>query len=226
MKTSELFNMELNYISNDTLRKIVSETLDASPKCIQIIPASSSKRYHPEYATIDGKFNNDGTVYEGGLMRHIKAAVGIAHCMIENDIFTNMVMSKEDKEAEDFTEKRQAYSDIAYASLILHDCKKPDDTPKHSTRFDHPLLAAKLFKEVAKNYITQDNMGYMQFVITGIYRCIASHMGQYCTAPYAKGVVLPKPNSGIEHFVHIADYLASRRFLTFEFDKYDYNSRG
>lgn len=210
MKTSDYFKNELNYIKNDELRAIVVDTLDASPECIVEIPASSSGKYHPQYS-----------LGVGGLMRHIKAAVGIAHCMIENDIFTNMVMSKEDKEAEDFAEKRQIYSDIAYASLILHDCKKPDDTEKHSTRFDHPLLAAKLFKDVAKKHITQDNMGYMQFAITGVYRCIASHMGQYNTAPYAKGIVLPKPNSGIEHFVHMADYLASRKFLIFDFEVFN-----
>ena len=37
-------------------------------------------------------------------------------------------------------------------------------------------------------------------------------------APYAKGVVLPTPQCGIERFVHICDYLASRKFLIFDFD--------
>lgn len=224
MRTSELFNMELNYISDDTLRKVVSETLDASPKCIQIIPASSSKRYHPEYATIDGRINDDGTVYEGGLMRHIKAAVGIAHCMVETEIFDNMV---NDGGVEKFgAEKKSVYADATYAALILHDCCKPDDTDRHSTRFDHPLIAAKLFKETVKHYINQDNMGYMKNVVPMVYGAIASHMGEWTTAPYAKGIILPKPKSGVEQFVHLCDYLASRRFLIFDFDKYDYNSRG
>lgn len=222
MKTSELFENELNYITDDTLREIVSETLDMSPECIQTIPASSSKRYHPEYAVIVGKINDDDTVYEGGLMRHIKAAVGIAHSMIETDIFKNITIG-----IDAYDDNTLAiYKDCAYAALILHDCMKPDDTEKHSTRFDHPLLAAKLFKEVAVNYIIKDNMEYMKTVVPLIYKCIASHMGQYNTAVYAKGIKLPKPSSGLEEFVHMCDYLASRKFLIFDFDKYDYNSRG
>ena len=211
MKTSEHFKNELAYIKNDTLREIVAATLDESPECIIEIPASSSGRYHPTYSLGDG-----------GLMRHIKGAVGIAHCMIETEIFKNIVMG-----ANVYSDINLAtYKDAAYAALILHDCCKPDDTEKHGTRFDHPLLAANLFKEVAKKYITQENMQYMKSVVPMVHSAIASHMGEWNTAPYARGVVLPKPKTGIEVFVHMCDYLGSRRFLTFEFDKYDYNSRG
>lgn len=214
MKVSEHFKDELAYIVNDDLREIVAATLDESPECIVHIPASSSGKYHPEYSLGDG-----------GLMRHIKGAVGIAHCMIETEIFDKMVNDNGDV-AKLFAEKKNMYADAAYAALILHDCCKPDNTEKHSTRFDHPLLAANLFKETAKNYINQDNMYYMRNVIPMVYGAIASHMGQFCTSPYAKGIVLPKPKTGIEQFVHMCDYLGSRKFLTFEFDKYDHNSRG
>lgn len=118
------------------------------------------------------------------------------------------------------------YADAAYAALILHDCCKPDGTEKHGTRFDHPLLAANLFKETAKKHINQSNMMYMKNVVPMVYGAIASHMGEWCSAPYAKGVVLPKPKTGIEQFVHLCDYLGSRKFLIFDFDKYDYKSRG
>lgn len=214
MKTSEHFKNELAYIQNNTLREIVAATLDASPECIVTIPASSSGRYHPTYS-----------LGEGGLMRHIKGAVGIAHCMIETEIFDKIVTGKEDG-SKLLAEQRNMYADAAYAALILHDCCKPDNTAKHSTVFEHPVLAANLFKETAKKYITQDNMQYMKMVVPMVHGAIASHMGQFNTAPYAKGIVLPKPKNGIEIFVHMADYLASRKFLTFEFDKYDYNSRG
>lgn len=214
MKVSEHFKDELAYIANDELREIVTETLDASPECIVTIPASSSGRYHPTYS-----------LGEGGLMRHIKGAVGIAHCMIETEIFDKMVNDNNDV-AKLFAEKRNMYADAAYAALILHDCCKPDNTEKHGTQFDHPLLAANLFKEVAKKYINQDNMHYMRNVVPMVHGAIASHMGQFCTAPYAKGIVLPKPKTGVEQFVHMCDYLASRKFLIFDFDKYDYNSRG
>lgn len=214
MKTSEHFKNELAYIQNNTLREIVAATLDESPECIVTIPASSSGRYHPTYS-----------LGEGGLMRHIKGAVGIAHCMIETEIFDKIVTGKEDG-SKLLAEQRNMYADAAYAALILHDCCKPDNTAKHSTVFEHPVLAANLFKETAKKYITQDNMQYMKMVVPMVHGAIASHMGQWNTAPYARGVVLPKPKTGIEIFVHMCDYLGSRKFLSFEFDKYDYNSRG
>lgn len=206
MKTHEYFEKELGYICNETLRNIVADTLDASPECIAYIPASSSGRYHPNYS-----------LGEGGLMRHVKAAVGIAHSMIETDIFKGIVLPANVNDKAIIN----AYKDSAYAALILHDCCKPDDTEKHGTRFDHPILAAKLFKEIAAKYITKDNMDYMKSVIPLIHGCIASHMGQFSTAPYAPGIVLPTPQCGIEKFVHMCDYLASRKFLIFDFDVYN-----
>ena len=98
---------------------------------------------------------------------------------------------------------------------------KPDDSPKHSTVFDHPLKAANLFKETAKKYITKENMNYMKVVIPLVHSSIASHMGQWTTAPYAKGIVLPKPKLGIEQFVHLCDYIVSRKFIDFNFEVYD-----
>lgn len=209
MQTSKIFEREIEYITDETIRQIVRDTLDAAPECIQTIPASSSGKYHPSYSLGDG-----------GLMRHIKAAVGIAHSLIETNIFRNLLnISDWDYET------KILYQDVAYAALILHDCKKPDDTPKHGTVFNHPLLAAELFKETAKKYITQDNMEYMKQIIPIIHNCIASHMGQWNTAPYAKGVVLPKPQKPIEHFVHLCDYLASRKFLIFDFNSYNNTKR-
>ena len=215
MKTSELFEKEIGYIGNETIRKIVAETLDMSPECIQTIPASSSGRYHPVYS-----------LGEGGLTRHVKAAVGIAHCMIETDIFKNMIFGTDAEENLNYQKDREMYTDATYAAIILHDCCKPDDTPKHGTKFDHPLVAANLLKNVSRRYVNLENMEYMKKMIPMIHGAIASHMGQWNTAPYARGVVLPKPKTGVEQFVHMCDYLASRKFLIFDFDKYDYKSRG
>ena len=81
-------------------------------------------------------------------------------------------------------------------------------------------MAAKLFKEIAARHLTQENMAFMKIVIPRVHSAIASHMGKWTTAPYARGIVLPKPKDGISQYVHMCDYLASRKFLTFEFDKY------
>lgn len=203
MKTSEIFEKEINYIVNPTLQNIVRDTLDRSPECIQVIPASSSGKYHPTYS-----------LGEGGLSRHIKAAVGIAHSMMETDIFKNIIK-------DDLKDDISIYKDVVYAALILHDCEKPDNSDGHKTRFNHPILAANSFKEVSRNYINNENMAYMRLIVPLVHGCIASHMGQWNTAPYAKGVVLPEPKTGLETFVHMCDYLASRKFLLFDFDVYN-----
>lgn len=205
MKTSELFEKELKLIKNEHMRNIVAATLDASPECIQVIPASSSGRYHPEYSLGDG-----------GLSRHIKATVGIAWSMISSDVLNGLLNKK------DYS---NIYEDIVYASLILHDCCKPDDTPKHSTRFDHPLVGAELFVKTFKEYVKDaalkdGDMNYFKIAIPLVSNCIKSHMGIYTTAPYAKGIVLPRPSNNLEWFVHLCDLLSSKKYLEFDFEKY------
>ena len=208
MRTSELFEKEINLIKNEHMRNIVANTLDASPECIQTIPASSSGRYHPEYSLGDG-----------GLSRHIKATVGIAYSMIESDVLKGLL----EKERGSYDE---LYEDVVYAALILHDCEKPDDTPKHTTRFDHPLIGAKLFNKMAIEYIKEkaelsnEDKKYIIKTIPLIFNCIKSHMGKYTTAPYAKGIELPKPASNLEWFVHSCDLLSSKKYIGFDFDKY------
>jgi len=205
MKTSELFEKELNLIKNEHMRNVVANTLNASPECIQTIPASSSGRYHPSYSLGDG-----------GLVRHVKATVGIAWSMIESDVLKGLL------NRDDYSD---IYEDIVYASLILHDCCKPDDTPKHSTRFDHPLVAGNLFVSTVTEYfknnkLSDNDMDYMRKAVPLTVMCIKSHMGKYNTAPYAKGVVLPKPSKNLEWFVHSCDLLSSKKYLEFDFDKY------
>lgn len=212
MITSELFKEEINYIKNDTLRNIVVSTLNNAPECIQTIPASSSGKYHP--------FADLGV---GGLVRHTKAVVGVANCLIGCDIFRELVFGVDtypNKEAINM------YADIAYASLILHDCyKAKDEDEKHKTLFDHPLLASELFIRISKQYLLTEvpfaeDVEYMKKVIPLIKGCIASHMGEWNSAVYAKGIVLPKPSSGIEVFCHMCDYIASRKYIDFNFEKY------
>ena len=112
MKTSELFEKEIQYISNETLQKIVKDTLDAAPESIQTIPASSSGKFHPK-----------ADLGEGGLVRHIKAVTAIAKSMIDTDIFKNIALGI----GADDEETILIYADIALAACILHDCMKCDD---------------------------------------------------------------------------------------------------
>lgn len=213
MVNLDLFKKEIDFINNEHIRCIVYITLSNSPDCIRTIPASSSGKYHPTYSLGDG-----------GLARHIKATVGFAYALIEASVLEGMLKAEnKDVEYGDW------YEDIVYASLILHDCcKASDEDVKHRTLFDHPLIASELFIKNAKWYvqdekenISPEDMAILKIAIPLIAKCISSHMGKYTTAPYARGIVLPKPDSTIEWFVHLCDLLSSRKYLDFNFEKYE-----
>jgi hypothetical protein len=199
MKTSDLFEKEINFISNETLQEIIRDTLNAAPECIATIPASSSGKYH---ATADLEIGDrDGEIiYAGGLVNHVRTVTAIAHCLMDSNAFRDICFGAN---SEIDYETLINYQDCAIAACILHDCMKPDDSPKHNTKFDHPLCGAKLFKEIATKYITNDNLKYMELVVPIIYKCIASHMNKWNTAKYAPGIVLPLPSNGIEVYVSV-----------------------
>ena len=98
-------------------------------------------------------------------------------------------------------------------ALTMHDSVKSGIPKEQYTRFDHPLLASKLINEnknKLKNMSEED--------ITLICKVIESHMGPWNTHPYTKEEVLPKPKTKYENFVHMCDYLASRKFLEVTFE--------
>lgn len=213
MTNADYFQKEIGYIKNNIIKTIVTDTLNNAPECIVHIPASSSGKYHPSYS-----------LGEGGLMRHIKAAVGIAHSLIATEIFKNFIFGSDEKVD---SEMIDLYADCAYAALILHDCMKPDVESKNkSTRFDHPLLGAKLFTDTANDFISHycisvKDKEILQTAVPLIKSAIESHMGQFTISNYMPDVILPKPKTTLEIFVHQMDYLASRKYLVFDFNIYE-----
>lgn len=213
MTNADYFQKEIGYIKNNIIKTIVTDTLNNAPECIVHIPASSSGKYHPSYS-----------LGEGGLMRHIKAAVGIAHSLIATEIFKNFIFGSDEKVD---SEMIDLYADCAYAALILHDCMKPDvESENKSTRFDHPLLGAKLFTDTANDFISHycisvKDKEVLQTSVPLIKSAIESHMGQFTTSNYMPDVILPKPKTTLEVFVHQMDYLASRKYLVFDFNIYE-----
>lgn len=211
MKTSELYQKEIAFLRNKTLQQIISEVMNMAPKCIQTIPASSTGKYHPNIS-----------LGEGGLVRHTKSAVGIARSLTKSNLFKDLVFSTnlgiETTKTEN--ELLPILEDVVIAALIIHDSMKPDNTPKHYTVFEHPLLAAKLFKEIATKYISNENIEYMKIVIPLIYHCVASHMGKWNKNPRNfNSLVLPEPKNGCEQIVHLCDFIVSRRYFGYDFDK-------
>lgn len=184
MTNSETFSKELGYIADSELRLFVGKVLDDLPDYFSTVPASTSGKYHPSYAL--GK---------GGLVRHTKAAVGIARELLRAEIFNI---------------NNSSY-DIIYAALILHDGLKCGFGEDH-TVFLHPFLMSAFVDDATLKF------GYFnKCAICTIRKCIESHMGKWNTNSEI-AVTLPTPETALEKLVHLSDYLASRKVLEYNFD--------
>jgi len=180
-----LFFTELEYIDDNQLRDVATKLLNILPDYFFTIPASSTGKYHPQYALGDG-----------GLLRHTKAAVKIANELFRMEQYQEM-----------FTKRQK---DLMIIALFCHDGFKDGLQQEDHTRFDHPLIAAEKIAEEANKYLAEEDVKF-------ICQCIKSHMGQWNTNSFYIGVELPKPKETWEKFVHLADYLASRKFLELTF---------
>ena len=74
MNKIEYFNKEYNYIKDENNIEDVKVLIDLLPDYFFEIPASSTGKYHPKFAS---------TRY--GLLKHTKVAVRIAHELLENE---------------------------------------------------------------------------------------------------------------------------------------------
>ena len=123
MNKIKYFAKEISYISNDSKRRDLEYLINLLPDYFFMIPASSTGKYHPKYAS---------TV--SGLVKHTKVAVRIAYDLFE----TVNNFSDSDK-------------DLIIMALIMHDGLKNGVVEEEYTRFDHPLLISKLIMENARN---------------------------------------------------------------------------
>ena len=186
----ECLIQELHLIKKNTLREFITEFIDECvPEYFYVIPASSTGKYHPAYALGDG-----------GLVRHTKAAVWIAHDLLS--LKQNEQLSK-------------VWHDEIIAALIIHDTFKQGLDNKKGvgrnaghTKFEHPLIAAEALQLFAKELHPE-----MVEDARVIARLVKSHMGQWNRSDRSK-VILPTPQTEVECFVHMCDYLASRKYLT------------
>ena len=79
------------------------------------------------------------------------------------------------------------------------------------TEFDHPLQMSNFIKENKdKLLLNEDEINY-------ICRCIETHMGPW-TKNYKGEDILTPPKDKAQRFVHMCDYLSSRKFLDVKFE--------
>lgn len=185
---SEMFNIEMNYIKDSRLRENLSILLDLLPDYFYEVAASSTGKYHPNFA-----------LGEGGLVRHTKVACRIAYELFNDDALQN------------FTDNEK---DLILISIILHDGLKHGISKNEYSQFDHPIIMANFIRN-NKDKLTLDDDE-----INFITSCIETHMGPW-TSDYKGNDVLRKPTSKYERFVHMCDYLSSKKFIDVKFDGND-----
>lgn len=186
------FEHELELIHDDTIRKTVSKILCYMPDWFMKEGASSTGKYHPNFAK-----------GEGGLYRHTCAAVKIYVDLIELEMYESIY----------------TYRDWSIAAIILHDmCKYGyNDKPTRYTQFKHPLIVREWLEHLQ---LTDDNNTIInEEFINNVCRLVESHMGQWTTNKYEPDIQLPKPITLEQQLVHLADYLASRKYLEVNFNE-------
>ena len=122
MNKIKYFEKEIEYIKDNDKKEDIKYLINLLPDYFFTIPASSTGKYHPKFAST-----------KSGLVKHTKVAVRIAY-----DLFETVNFSDNDK-------------DLIIMALIMHDGLKKGMSEEEYTRFDHPLLVSKLILENAKN---------------------------------------------------------------------------
>lgn len=186
MDKVKIFQSEIGYIKDDNVKKSLEVMINKLPDYFFEVAASSTGKYHPEYA-----------LGNGGLLRHTKAATRIAYELLQDPAIGDKYTSKE--------------KDLMFMGVILHDGLKHGDPMEKYVKFEHPLLMANYIeKNKSELFLSDDEIDLVKSVIS-------SHMGPW-TTDYNGNEVLPKPKSKYQNFVHMCDYLASRKSILFKFD--------
>ena len=144
-------------------------------------------------ASSTGKYHPTYASGEGGLVRHTKAVVRMAYELFGIYRFDDHI------------------KDLIIMACIFHDSLKKGNPEQKYTLHDHPLQASKFIQDNKK--VTKLSDEDIDFVC----KCIESHMGRWNTSEYSD-IILPIPKTPEQKFVHMCDYLASRKVIKLEFD--------
>lgn len=191
------FKYEISKIQDAGLNVFSTWCLEQLPDYFFTVAASSSGKYHPSY-----------TQGDGGLVRHTQAAMRIAEELFDNET------------VQSFTDYEK---DTIRVALLLHDGVKHGVKGSSHTVATHPLEVVKHLEdryfEVDEDTLPDEVIDVMEdeawYQIT---ECIKSHMGQWNTDYRTKEEILPTPENDMQKFVHLCDYLASRKMLEVNFN--------
>jgi len=187
MYNKTIFNKELSLITNEEYRDFISMCLDNAPDYFWTIPASSSGKYHPS-----------ADLGEGGLVRHTKACVQVGLDLLK---------------CEQFIYDNDDNRDIVIGALLLHDCIKNGFGYSEHTDFLHPQYAYEFITGTLNN---EDSLSdFTAYLIRLTRMCVKTHMGKWNTSKYSNDV-LPTPSNDFQKIIHLADYIASRKYIVMD----------
>ncbi len=172
----------------------MSEYRSAAEKLSNMIP---DYFYHVA-ASSTGKYHPSFSLGEGGLVRHTKTAFKFARVLLDNPCFGDKYTLRE--------------QELMCLAILFHDSFKHGLSEEKYTKADHPLLAANFILE------HREEIGLNLEDATFVSECIKSHMGPWNTDYYTKEEILPKPHTKYQNFVHMCDYLSSKKFLDVKFE--------
>lgn len=143
------FKSELDLIKTSEMRRLFTELISNVEDKFFIEPASSSGKYHPDFARL-----------KHGLVYHTRAVIYFVNCLFETHCFCEQEDTKE----------------ALIVAALAHDIKKygPDNSKTHTTK-EHPLYGA----EYAEKIIEQYQINIEERLKNIIVNSIKSHMGRW-----------------------------------------------
>lgn len=193
----DFFRSDVATIENNVMKVFADWCLSVLPDYFFTVAASSTGKYHPQYAL--------GT---GGLARHTKAAM-----MICNELFA----------CETIQSFNSTERDCIRVALLIHDGVKHGLNGSPYVTSTHPLEVVSHIEEqyraLHKELAPEEVVTVMESELwQHIANNIKSHMGQWNTDFKTKKEILPKPQTEMQKFTHLCDYLASRKMLEVRFE--------
>lgn len=188
----EMYGDYLNEFKNPVVNRIVKKVIVNTPTIFFGVSTSSTGKNHPS-----------ATNGVAGLVKHSVATMLIAKDMLRNDtmlwIFKMTGLTELDKE-------------IILAACLIHDNAKygskdkEEIDVKYYTEGNHP----RLIKEIAENAgLYNELKGEDLEILNRIIKLIETHMGQWVKVKDEED--LDKPSSYAQAFVHMCDYIVSRK---------------
>lgn len=159
----------------------------------------------PEYffhvaASSTGKYHPSFALGDGGLVRHSKVAFKIGYELLKNNTIGSAFKEEE--------------KDLLLCAILVHDGLKHGLVESKYTVFEHPILMSKFLLE------NKDKFTWSDEEVKFIADAIKTHMGEW-TKDYQGNEVLDRPINKYQKFVHMCDFLASRKFLDVKFENND-----